>query len=143
MKAFISYSHKDEQYLDRLKVHLVQIRREEKLIDWTDKDIYAGAHLDSSISKGLDSSQLFIALLSPDYIASGYCYQKEFTRALELAESESLIIIPVIVEPCDWLSTPFSTFKALPKDVKPVSDCANRNTSFLDITQALGKLADG
>jgi len=133
MKAFISYSHKDENYLTRLKTHLAQIRRDGQLREWTDKDIYAGSQLDATISRELESSQLFIALLSPDYIASGYCYEKEFKKALEMQKQGAMIIVPVICEPCDWLNTPFSEFKALPKDGKPISDWQNANTAFLDI----------
>ena len=37
MKAFISYSHKDETALDRLHVHLKQLERDGKLESWTDE----------------------------------------------------------------------------------------------------------
>jgi hypothetical protein len=41
MKAFISYSHKDSNYLERLKVHLTQMKRDGLITDWTDEEIHA------------------------------------------------------------------------------------------------------
>lgn len=143
MKAFISYSHKDSQTLERLHTHLAHLVRDGKLTSWTDEQILAGSHLDSSISKELQSSQLFIALLSPDYLASNYCYEREFKKAVEMNQAESLLIVPVIAEPCDWLHTPFREYKALPQDGKPISTWENGNTAFLNVTQSLRKLLEG
>ncbi|MBF9254230.1 toll/interleukin-1 receptor domain-containing protein [Pontibacter sp. 172403-2] len=78
--------------------------------------------------------------MSPDYIASNYCYEKEFQRAIQLQEERKLIIVPIILEPCDWLNTPFKDFKAIPTDGKPISTWANVNTAFLNVTENLRKL---
>lgn len=143
MKAFISYSHKDELMLQRLHVHLAHIKREDILKTWTDEEISAGSDLNDSISSNLGGSQLFIALLSPDYIASNYSYDKEFQKAIEMEQNGQLIIIPLIIEPCDWKNTPFSSYKALPKDGKPIVEWQNINTAFLDVTTNLRKLLAG
>ncbi len=141
MNAFISYSHQDSNMLDLLHKHLAQLRRENIINDWTDRDIMPGGKLDQNISSALSKAKLFIALLSPDYIASNYCYEKEFTAALKLQEG-GLIIIPVIVEPCDWLNTPLRDFKALPKDGKAVSNWENTNNAFLDVIQNIRRLIE-
>jgi hypothetical protein len=140
MNAFISYSHQDAPMLDNFHKHLAQLQRDRLLKAWTDREVMAGGTLEQQIFQSLEDSQLFIALLSPDYIASRYCYEKEFERALKLLEQEQLIIIPIIVEPCDWLNTPFNQFKALPKDGKAVSLWGNQNTAFLDVIQNIRKL---
>ena len=142
MKAFISYSHQDGQMLDILHKHLSQLQRDGIISNWTDNKILAGEDLNQNISQALKSSNLFIALLSPDYIASNYCYNDEFKNALELQEQGKIIIIPIILEPCDCLNTPFKKFKALPKDGKAVSTWENKNTAFLDIVQNIRKLID-
>lgn len=128
--------------LERLHVHLAHLKREGQLISWTDEQIPAGGNLDATISRELNSSQLFIALLSPDYLASNYCYESEFRRAVEMHQAGKLTIVPIIIEPCDWLNTPFSSFKALPMDGKAVSTWENNNTAFLNITQSLRKLLE-
>lgn len=142
MKAFISYSHADERYLERLHKHLAMLQREGRISTWYDRDILAGAPLDAAISAELDASDLFLALVSPDYLASGYCYEKEFVRALELQQAGNVRVVPIIVEPSDWLSSPLRQFMALPKDGKPISEWTNANNAFLDVVNGLRKLSE-
>lgn len=139
-KAFISYSHHDSSMLELLHTHLSHLKREGLIKVWTDEDINAGGRLEASISDELSTANLFIALLSPSYIASNYCYEKEFMAALELEKQGGITIIPLIVEPCEWIETPFGAFKGIPKDGKPVSTWENRNTAFLDVIQNIRKL---
>lgn len=140
MKAFISYSHKDSNYLERLKVHLAQMKRDGQITDWTDEEIHAGGSLNNEISNVLNSSELFFALLSPDYIASNYCYNKEFETAQRMQEDGKIIIVPIILEPCDWQRTPFGNLKALPKDGKAVSEWTNPNNAFMNVIDELRRL---
>lgn len=142
MNAFISYSHVDEVTLNLFHKHLAQLKRENVINDWTDKNIMPGGKLDQTISYALERSKLFIAMLSPDYIASQYCYEKEFAKALEMQAQGLITIVPVILEPCDWLSTPFKDFKALPKDGKAVNTWENKNNAFLDVIQNLRRLIE-
>ena len=140
MQAFISYSHEDASMLDLLHKHLAQLQRDNIVTAWTDRDILAGGKLNAAISSELSQSNLFFALLSPHYIASNYCYETEFQKALEMEKLGSIIIVPIIIEPCDWQHTPFKEFKALPKDGKAVSTWENKNTAFLDVIQNIRKL---
>jgi hypothetical protein len=140
MKAFISYSHQDATMLSHFHKHLAQLKRDNILEAWTDEAIPAGGKIDKKVSAALNNSGLFLALLSPDYIDSRYCYEKEFEKALEREDKGEMIIVPVILQPCDWHNTPFQQFKALPKDGKPVSSWENINTAFLDVVQELRRL---
>ena len=140
VNAFISYAHADEKALERLRKHFAMLQREGSLNAWTDNAIVPGAKLDPEIDANLKSSSIFIALLSPDYLASKYCYETEFKQALALADGGKLRIVPVILEPCDWLSSPFKDFMALPKDGQPVSSWTNQNNAFLDVVTGLRRL---
>ena len=133
----MSYSHADEKALDRLRKHLAVLQREGTLPTWSDHAIMPGDRLEGEISEQLDASQIFIGLISPDYLASHYCYEKEFARALQLAAAGRMRIVPVILEPCDWLSSPFKDFAALPKDGQPISGFTNPNNAYLNVVTGL------
>jgi hypothetical protein len=51
-----------------------------------------------------------------------------------------VVIVPVIIEHCDWKASPLVQFKALPKDGKPVSDWTNKDAAWLDVVTELRKL---
>jgi hypothetical protein len=140
MKAFISYSHRDEALLQRLHAHLAMLRREGGISEWYDREIKAGGAIDREISTQLDGCQLFLALVSPDFLNSGYCYDKEMMRAVERHEAGELTIVPIVLEPCDWQASPLKQFKAVPKDGKPISEWTNQNTAFLDVVTELRRL---
>jgi hypothetical protein len=142
VKAFISYSHNDEWALERLHKHLAMLRREQRLTTWYDRDVLAGGDLDSRIAEQLEASELFVALASPDFIDSKYCYEREMERAFELHEDGRMRIVPIIVEPCDWKSSPLVRFKALPKDGKAITEWTNQNSAFLDIVTELRRVLD-
>lgn len=141
MKAFISYSHADDSYLTLFQKHLAQLRREGSITDWTDYAIEAGGNLDQEINIALSEAEIFVALVSPDYLNSNYCYEKEFTEAQRRHKEGSLKIVPVILEPCDWQSTPFGSIKALPKDGKAVALWNNQNTAMMDVTVHLRNIS--
>lgn len=142
MKAFISYSHADDSYLALFQKHLAQLRREGSISDWTDNAVSAGGSLDNEISKALNEAEIFIALVSPDYLNSSYCYDKEFEEALRLHKEGRLKIVPVILEPCDWQNTPLGSIKALPKDGKAVALWNNQNTAMMDVMAHLRNLSN-
>jgi hypothetical protein len=140
MKAFISYSHRDEAILDRLHVHLAMLRREGLIDEWYDRAILAGADIDTDIARHLDESRVFIAIVSPDFLHSNYCYETEMQQAIERVDSGQMQIVPIIAEPCEWQRSPLGKYKAVPKDGKPISEWTNANNAFLDIVTELRRL---
>jgi TIR domain len=142
LDAFISYSHADEKALERLHKHLAMLRRDKTLNAWSDHKVLPGEKFGDKISEKLARSGLFLALLSPDYLDSNYCYEKEFQQAQQLAAADKIRIIPIILEPCDWLASPFAEYKALPKDGKPISEWANQNNAYLNVVTGLREVAE-
>ena len=140
MRAFISYSHRDSSALGRLHTHLSVLRREGHIEEWFDREILAGGQIDSEIQAKLESFELFLLLLSPDFLASDYCVEKEMSRALERHHSGDARVIPIVVEPCDWASTALKELKVLPDDGKPISEWTNENNAYLDIVNELRRV---
>ena len=140
MKAFISYSHKDDWALDRLHTHLAMLRREGSIVEWYDREILAGGDIGREISEKLEECDLFLPLVSPDFLASDYCIKKEMTRALERHDASEVLVVPIIIEPCDWTASPLKKLKALPRDAKPVTEWTNQNNAFVDVVTALRRV---
>lgn len=140
--AFLSYSHVDAKALERLHKHLAVLKRDGGILTWSDHAILPGDSLDGTISSQLEQSQLFVALVSPDYLDSRYCYEKEFARALELNAAGRIRIVPVILEPCEWLRSPFKDFAALPAEGAPISGFTNPNNAYLNVVTGLRRVIE-
>ena len=111
MKAFVSYSHRDDWARERLHTHLEMLRRDGQINDWYDREILAGIDIDEEISEQLESCRLFLPLVSPDFLASRYCYEREMMRALERHDAGEVRVVPIIIEPCDWTNSPLKKTK--------------------------------
>jgi hypothetical protein len=134
---FISYSHSDRALLDDLKKHLSILKRTGLGLVWTDQDIDKGAEWSPEILKHLDKADMILLLISADFLASDFCYDKEMTRAMERHKRGEACVIPVILRPCPWTKTPFARLQALPLDGQPVSTARNKDQAFLEITQGI------
>jgi len=137
VELFFSYSHKDESIRDELETHLVMLKRQGVIDTWHDRRIVAGDEFDGQISERLESADIILLLVSPYFLASNYCYDVELKRAMERHDEGSARVIPVIVDPCDWLSTPFGKLLAMPRDGKPISKFPNMHDAFLEVTNAV------
>jgi len=136
-KLFLSYSHKDEALRGELEVHLTMLQREGTITVWHDRKIDAGDVLDGAISAQLTSSDIILLLVSPDFLASSYCYDIELKQAMIRHEDGNARVIPVILRPCDWHYAPFSKLLAAPKDGKPITKWSNRDEAFLDVVRQI------
>jgi hypothetical protein len=62
--------------------------------------------------------------------------------ALDRHEAGTLQVIPIIVEACDWKSSPLSQLKALAKDGKPISMWKNEDVAYLDVVTELRRVLE-
>ena len=134
-KIFFSYSHDDEEYRDQLEKHLAALKRQGLIESWHDRRILAGSEIDDAIDKNLEKADVVLLLVSASFIASEYCYGVELQRGLERHRAGKTTVIPVIVRPCDWHKLPFGTFRAVPRDGKPVTTWPNFDEAYADIAR--------
>jgi hypothetical protein len=142
IEVFISYSHKDEDLKDELYIHLANLTRQNKIKPWQDRAIEAGTEWDAQIKAQLESAGVILLLITPRFIASEYCFDKEMQRAMERHAAGTARVIPIIIKPCDWQDTPFSKLQVLPKDAKPVVSWSDRDEALLNVVQGIRRAVD-
>lgn len=75
--VFFSYCHADEALRDQLEKQLAMLRRQGVINTWHDRRINAGREIDAAIDEHINSDEIILLLVSPDFIASDYCYNVE------------------------------------------------------------------
>jgi hypothetical protein len=134
---FFSYSHTDEDLRDQLEKHLSALKHQGVIETWHDRRIPAGHTLSAEIDAHLESADIILLLVSSDFLASEYCYDREMKRAMEKHESGAAVVVPVILRPCDWHDTPFGKLLAVPKDGRPITQWPSPDEAFLDVVRAI------
>src|SRR5947209_9429655 len=102
INIFICYARKDEILLNKLKAHLMSLHLAGLIDIWHDREISAGTEWQREIDQQLNSAQIILLLVSPDFMSSPYCYSVEMKRALERQEQREARVIPVILRPLYW-----------------------------------------
>ncbi len=139
---FFSYSHADEALRDQLEKQLAMLKRQGVITTWHDRRIGGGQEIDQAIATNMEAADIILLLVSPDFIASDYCYEREMTRAMERHEAKNAIVIPVILRACDWHHAPFGKLLASPTDGRPVTQWPDRDQAFLEVAKSIRGAAE-
>src|SRR5713226_1037627 len=120
--VFISYSHKDEDWKDRLVTHLGVLRHQGLLDLWDDRRIAAGEDWHQEIQEAMAAASVAILLVSADFLNSEFILNQEIPHLLERRDKEGVRIFPVIIEPCAWQIVGWlRRMQVRPKDGRPLS----------------------
>ncbi|WP_437291456.1 outer membrane protein assembly factor BamB family protein [Sorangium sp. So ce406] len=133
IRLFFGYSHRDETLRDELETHLALLKREGLLQSWHDRRIDAGEEWAGQIDRNLDEADVILLLVSADFLASDYCFDKEMKRALDRHDAGQARVIPIILRKTDWQSAPFARLQALPKGARPVTLWQDRDEAWTDV----------
>ena len=143
LEVFFSYSHKDESLRDELATHLKLLQRQGIISAWHDRGIPAGAEWDRQINYHLQRARIILLLVSADFLASDYCWDMEVNQAMQRHEAGEATVIPIILRPCDWTSTPFGKLQTLPKDARPITTWENKDEAFSEIARVIREITVG
>lgn len=110
--------------------------------DWSDHRIGAGAEWQSTIDSHLEQAAVILFMVSADFLASDYVYGKEMERALERATSGQAIVIPILLRPVDWRSSPLGKFKALPHGGRAIALWVDRDEAWMDVARGVREVAE-
>jgi len=127
-KLFYCYAHEDKVLRNKLDRHLSTLKRHYNLTNWHDREILAGQEWEKEVGEQLNSADIIILLISPDFMASEYCYNKEMQRALERHAEGSCLVIPILLRPTHWEREPFGKLQLLPTELMklatPLKTCS-------------------
>lgn len=141
-RVFVSYARVDEHYRSRLDTHLVPLVREGLIDLWSDRAIAPGADWEGDIEHELATAEIVVLLVTPDFVASVHCFEKELTEALRRHEEDGVRIVPVHVKSVDLANMPFGRFQGLPLDLRPISAWQDADDAWLEVARGVRSLVD-
>ena len=123
-----------------LKKHLTPMVRQGQITIWSDIDLAAGIEWEQELYHHLESADIILLLISPDFLASDHCYGTEMERAIERFDQGSACVIPILLRSTLWHNAPFAKLQMLPKNAKPVKSWSDIDEAFNDITEHIDHL---
>jgi hypothetical protein len=117
VSIFISYSHLDREWFQRLRPLLVFDDHPTRLAHvWHDNELKAGDRWDKEIRNALAGMDVFVCLLSYNFRASAYIRDIEKPAALKREKQKKTIILPLqLIKMDDRDMEDFKPFNPLPE----------------------------
>lgn len=138
---FLSYAHKDERWLNKLRPHLESLTRDVAQITyWDDRKIQPGEDWRREIRSRLAASRAAVLLVSADFLASQFIRNDELPTLLSQAEGRRTRLFCLIIRPCrfDRVAV-LSRFQAVNSPDKTLSEMPlpEQERTFLRLTDQL------
>lgn len=116
-KVFISYSHKDEKWKDRLVTHLKAFVHQGDIVLWDDRKIDTGEDWFPEIEAAMKDADVAVCLISAHYLASDFINKEEIPALKRRRQQEGMLLMPILISPCPWEAiTWLKGIQMFPKD---------------------------
>lgn len=142
-RVFVSYSHRDRVWLERLNVHLRPLVGNGLIDLWDDTRIDPGERWRSRIAAALRCARVAILLVTADFMASDFIRTEELPKLLDEASDGGCRILPVIVRPSLFQHMPeLAGFQSVNPPNRPLSAMSEHEQEevFVDLALRLMKL---
>jgi serine/threonine protein kinase len=138
-QVFISYSHQDQVWLDKLQIILKPLQRQGLLDVWADTRIQPGEIWREAIRQSLQRAKVAVLLVSPDFLASDFITTYELPPLLEAASQDGLTIFWIPLRPCLYEVTAIARYQAARDPKTPLSMLPpeQQEAALADIARAL------
>jgi len=136
---FYSYAHEDDELRKKLVTFLAPLRQQRRITEWYDRKIEPGAPWNEEIRNQLSQANLFLFLLSYEFLDSDYCFGVEVEEAFERVKLGQAKVVPVLVKPCLWEDSRFSALQIVPREGKPICPTDDPRSASLDLFREVAK----
>jgi hypothetical protein len=140
LEVFCCYAHADQEMMALLNKYLSPLQKLGQITIWSETNLNQGVDWEKELSQHLESADLILLLISPDFLASDYCYSIEMKRALERHEQGSAVALPILLRPTHWIKMPFARLQILPTNGLPITKWSDRDDAFLDIIRGIDQI---
>lgn len=138
---FVSYSHRDRRWRDRLAVHLKPLERSGVVRRWDDTELQAGEPWAERIDEAIASARVALLLVSPDFLASDFIDAKELPPLLAAADRGEARLMAIIVSASLYDDTPLAKFQSVNPPSEPLDGMrkSEQETVFRTTAQAVAR----
>lgn len=134
---YYCYDRNDKALREKLEKHLGALKQQGQITTWHMGEIQAGREWQREIAYQLQSADIILLLLSPDFIASKEIYSGEMKEAFARHKRNEARVIPILLRPVDLEGTFLSHLQALPSNGMAVTSWSNRDEAFVEVARGV------
>ncbi|KYF75481.1 hypothetical protein BE17_33675 [Sorangium cellulosum] len=142
LRVVFGYSRRDDEYRDRLHVHLTPLRRQGLIDTWHDALMDPGVNVRAAVNDRFDAADIVLLLISASFLASDFSYGDVMQRVLARHNAGETRVVPILLSPCDWQGSPYGELQALPRNARPITSWTDHDEAFLDVVRSIRLLVE-
>ncbi len=142
---FISHSHQDAKWAQRLRVHLKPLERTLGIASLSEAQYNLIKSWPEALLESIRTSQVAIILVSAYYLASDYHMEQEMPAILQAAEGQELRVVTLIISSSFWTRLRrFSKIPSFNSPDTPLSEMteSQQDTIFAQLVQLIEQELD-
>jgi hypothetical protein len=138
VQLYICYAEEDKNALTRLEQQLRTLTSAGRIQPWHRGKLEPGLDRAQHIATHLDQARIIIMLVSANLFDPEYYDNPEMQHAFQLHKEKGVLLIPVIVKPCDWKISSLGVLEPLPHGGKPAG---LDDRAWLNVATEINKVA--
>ena len=119
--VFISYSHQDQQWLEKIRNWLSPLEQKGLVRIWADSEIAPGQEWQKEIARALAEARTALLLVTQNFLSSQFIQTQELPLLLDAAREKGVSILWIAVAECLYEESPIQRYQAVNDPKKPLS----------------------
>jgi hypothetical protein len=142
--VFISYSHRDRKWLERLQTILKPLVRTANTYILADTGTAQGSIWREDAERAIQRARVAVLLVSPAFLESEFIAQHELPPLLEAAQEQGLVILWVHLSSCLYDETEIKDYQAAHDIAKPLDSLtlSQQNAALVNVCKKIKTAAN-
>jgi len=137
LRVFLSYSQDDKRAKETFRKNLIALESDGYITFWEDQNIKVGMDWRPEIDRELEKMDIFIGLLTTNFVASEFIRRVEFKRAMERRKQNAAGMWLVLVDDRRIAGTRYEGIQLLRSGGKAVSKYPNLRAGFDEVEKEI------
>ena len=140
-RVFVSYSHMDKAWLEKLKIMYKPLPWGKDATVWDDTLIQPGGEWEKAIGDSLAAAEVAVLLVSPNFLASDFIREKELPRILDAARRKQILVLWVLLAASFYEAVGLQIYQAAHDIKRPLETLgrAQRNKALFEICENISR----
>jgi hypothetical protein len=119
----VSLAHSDAAYRQKIEVQLKALKDRNLIEYWSDNELFSSSRWEEKIKAEMDKANVFLLLLSQEFIVSDFISREEIPYARRRVEEGIALVISIGMRPVNLacMLPELKEFQVLPTGMRPVS----------------------
>ncbi len=142
-RVFVSYVKADAEFRDAFLKAVVMLKREKRISVFTDAEVIPGEEFAARIRHEMSQADIFVLLVSADFLASESIWDVELATALKRHELGTARVLPILLRPTPFIGeSTLNKLQWLPTGREPVTTWESQDAAWVNIAEGLRSALD-